>query len=160
MPTRSLAALAALLCCALLPALAPAANAAGPRHDAAERAVVRQVNLVRARHGLRALRASRAIARAADRHSADMLARGFLAHASSDGTAFPVRLSRYLRARRVGETLARSTGRLSAARLVALWMGSAGHRAVLLTPGFRRIGLGLRRRGRVIVATADFASRR
>jgi uncharacterized protein YkwD len=52
----------------------------------------------------------------------------------------------------------------SASRVVQMWMASPGHRAVILTRGFRRIGIG-RRSGalgstRAIVYTADFSSRR
>jgi uncharacterized protein YkwD len=99
-------------------------------------------------------------------HSGDMVRRNFFGHASSDGTPMPVRVKRFTHARWVGEDLAlvsrRGTG---AARLVVrLWMNSAGHRAVILDPKSRRIGVG-KRTGRLggvtgAVFTADFASRR
>jgi uncharacterized protein YkwD len=53
------------------------------------------------------------------------------------------RIHRAIRARRVGETIAflpfASAGPADAIRT---WMGSAQHRAALLSPDFRRIGVG------------------
>jgi uncharacterized protein YkwD len=64
-----------------------------------------------------------------------------------------------------GENLAWGVGRSAAARtILRSWMASPGHRANLLRPGWRRIGVGaltgtfLGRRGATVV-TADFAGR-
>jgi uncharacterized protein YkwD len=64
---------------------------------------------------------------------------------------------------RFGENLAWGTGPYASARhIVASWMGSPGHRANLLRPGWRRIGIGAVRGtfmgypGATVV-TADFA---
>ena len=62
--------------------------------DRTERKVIRLVNRIRARHGLRRLRASRPLA-ARRRHTGDMLRRDFLSHASSDGTPMGDRVRRY-----------------------------------------------------------------
>ena len=67
------------------------------------------------------------------------------------------------RSRRIGETIAMTT-RCSARRVVRMWLNSRPHRAVLLSRGFRRVGVG-RRVGRLgarraCLVTADFASRR
>lgn len=169
MPRRSAVA-ALLIAAAFLLALSPSsapARAPGARHDRLEREVVSQLNQVRARHALPRLRRSLPLAAAADGHSADMLRGNFFAHASSDGTSFAQRLGRYVKARRVGETLgwlaARSDGSYARA-LVKLWMASPSHRAVLLTRGYRRVGVGQRPGGpgdpRGVLVTADFASRR
>jgi uncharacterized protein YkwD len=143
----------------------PAAAIAGPGLGGSERALIRQLNDERAQHGLAALRPSRALGRAADRHSRDMLRRDFFDHSSSDGTPFDRRVRRYADARRVGETLA-AVGRRrgGAATVVGMWMRSPPHRAIVLGSGFRRIGVA-RRWGRLgglkqAVVTADFASRR
>jgi uncharacterized protein YkwD len=131
----------------------------------AERHVVWRVNEVRARFGLAPLSASRGLARAAGQHSHDMIRRDFFDHSSSDGTPFDRRVHRYVGANLVGETIAAVSARRGAAALtVQLWMQSPPHRAVLLTNGFRRLGVG-RVRGRLsgarrTVFTADFASRR
>jgi uncharacterized protein YkwD len=156
----------ALLLCTLSFAMlsaaaAPAAEAAGPRLSAGERALVRAVNGVRARHGLPRLARTRSLSRAADSHSRRMLANDFFAHG-----AMAARLRRFARFRRVGETLAMVSGcgRRGARRIVHMWMASPGHRAVLLSRRYRRIGVGARsgRLGatRTCVVTADFASRR
>jgi uncharacterized protein YkwD len=139
-------------------AAAPAAQAAGPRIDGGERAVVRAINRARAAHGLRALRGARRLARAADAHTRSMLRTDSFSHG-----AFASRLRRYTHARRIGETIAMSS-RCSASRIVRMWLNSAPHRAVLLSGTFRRVGIGRRRgslgAGRTCVVTADFASRR
>ena len=145
---------------------APAAAPAAPTHDPLERAVVRGINRERGKLGLRPLRASRPLARIASRHSADQLRHARLSHDAGDGTPFPVRLARVIRARRVGETVAWLAGASPGgpAGVVGLWLQSPPHRAQLLDPAFRRVGVG-RRRGKLgalpgIVVTADFATRR
>lgn len=139
-------------------ASAPAAQAAGPRLDRGERAVVRAINRARAAHGLRRMRANRRLARAADVHSRSMLRSDFFSHG-----AFSQRLRRYVTFRRIGETIAMRS-RCSARGFVRMWLNSPPHRAVLLSRGFRRVGVG-RRTGRLgarraCLVTADFASRR
>ena len=139
-------------------AAAPAAVAAGPRIDRGERSVIRAINRARAAHGLRRLRANRRLARAADVHSRAMLRSDFFSHG-----AFSQRVRRYVRFRSIGETIA-MTSRCSGRRAVRMWLNSPGHRAVLLSRGFRRVGVG-RRKGRLgasraCLYTADFASRR
>jgi uncharacterized protein YkwD len=142
----------------LLIVAAPAAQAGGPRLDAGERAVVRAINRARSRHGLKRLYAGRRLARAADLHTRTMLASNVFAHG-----AFAQRVRRFVRYRSIGETLAMSS-RCGARRIVGMWLRSPGHRAVLLSRRFRRVGIG-RRQGRLgarraCVVTADFASRR
>ena len=151
---------------ALVPALAlPAAAAAGPGLSGSERALIRELNDLRAYHGLAPLRPSRALGRAADRHSRDMLRADFFDHSSSDGTPFDRRVRRYANARQVGETLAALGQRRGGAGTVArMWMNSPPHRAIVLDAGFRRVGIA-RRWGTLggskqAVVTADFASRR
>jgi uncharacterized protein YkwD len=139
-------------------AAAPAAQAGGPRFDRGERTVVRAINRARASHGLRALRAHRRLARAADVHTRSMLRSDSFSHG-----AFSQRVRRYARFRRIGETIAMRS-RCSARGFVRMWLNSPPHRAVLLSRGFRRIGVG-RRVGRLgsnraCLVTADFGSRR
>lgn len=144
-----------------------AAEAAGPRLDRAERAVVRVLNRVRARHGLPRIYRNRRLQRAADAHCRDMLQANFFAHSSSNGRSMVARVSSFRPSRRVGETLAYVRGRggrRAARRVVRMWMNSPGHRAAILNPSFRRVGVA-RRIGRLggmraAVYTADFASRR
>jgi len=137
---------------------APAAQAGGPRIDRGERGMIRSINHVRAAYGLRRLRAGRRLARAADAHTRTMLRANFFAHGS-----FAQRVRRYTHVRRVGETIA-MTSSCSGRTVVQMWLNSPSHRAVLLSRGFRRVGIG-RRVGRLgsmraCVVTADFGSRR
>ena len=99
-------------------AAAPAAQAAGPRIDRGERAVVRAINRARASHGLRRLHAGRRLARAADVHSRSMLRSDFFSHG-----AFSQRVRRYVRFRRIGETIAMRS-RCSARGFVRMWLNS------------------------------------
>jgi uncharacterized protein YkwD len=166
MLTRRFAvALMAAACAVTAPGAAPTAHAASARLTASEATVIRLMNRVRARHGLPALKASPRLARAADGHSRDMLAHNFFAHPSSDGTPFGARVRSYARAERVGENLAMLGGVRRAARtVIRMWLNSAAHRQILLSRGFRRVGVGTRS-GRLggqtaTVYTVDFASRR
>jgi uncharacterized protein YkwD len=144
---------------------AGAADAGPARMNAGERAVVHRVNAIRHAHGLAGLRGSQRLARAADQHSAEMMRHHYLGHASADGSPWDRRVRRYVNARSVGETVAVLSRRSRMARaVVRAWMDSAPHRATLLSPSFRRIGVA-RRAGhwngrRSAFFTADLASRR
>ena len=139
--------------------LVPHAFAAGP--TAAERALLVEMNKVRAQHGAPALRYDLTLRRAAAAHSADMLRRGYFAHGSIGR-----RLQSFgARGPYVGENLAWGVGSGASARIVVRrWLASPSHRANLLRHGFRRVGLGFARgtfrghRGATVV-TADFAGR-
>jgi uncharacterized protein YkwD len=163
MRTTLLACGVVICCCAVL-AWQPARASAGHSSlDHTERKVIRLVNRIRSGHGLRRLRTSRRLARAATEHSGDMAARNFMSHASSDGTGMAQRVRRYTGARWIGENIAVVSGRTTARRAVRMWMQSPPHRAVLLSPAGSRIGVG-KRRGRFggsrsAVFTADLASR-
>jgi uncharacterized protein YkwD len=138
----------------LLAVAVPAATAAGPSWDPGERAIVRAVNRVRARHGLPFVRPHAGLAAAADAHSAEMIAAGYFGHG-----AMAQRVRRYARFKRVGETLAWSRG-FHARSIVRMWMRSSAHRKVLLRRSYRRIGVGRRASSRIAMITADFGARR
>ena len=125
--------------------------------------MIRNVNAFRAGHGLPRVRPSRPLSRAADTHSRDMVARSFLAHESSDGTPFSLRVRRYATALGVGEALA-ALSQGGAAAVVDMWVNSPTHRAILLGPSFRRIGVSRRwgtlGTGPMALVTADFATAR
>jgi uncharacterized protein YkwD len=141
---------------ALVAALAAPAHAT---ESAVEQALLDEVNRVRAAHGLAPLRVDPTLRRAARAHSDDMLRRGYFSHGS-----FADRLARFgARGPRLGENLAWGAGTAAAARsMVQRWLASPPHRANLLRPGFRRIGVGAAV-GRfsgydgVRMVTADFA---
>jgi uncharacterized protein YkwD len=152
-----------ICCCAVLAWQPAKASADQGKLDHTERKVVRLVNRIRAHHGLRRLKTSRRLARAASQHTGDMLARDFLSHASSDGTGMAQRVRRYTGANWIGENIAAVSGRATARRTVRMWMQSPPHRAILLSPAGGRIGIGKRRgrlgSSRLAVFTADLASR-
>jgi uncharacterized protein YkwD len=131
-----------------------------------ERHIVGLINNIRRHYGLPLVRVSGALDRAADRHSVDMARAQFFEHNSSSGASAGARVRSFRNARAVGENLAflpRHT-RNRAYTVVDLWMHSAPHRAVILSPLYRRIGVAARSAringGRGTVYTADFTSRR
>jgi uncharacterized protein YkwD len=130
---------------AVLPAAASASGGSS---------ILRAMNSVRARHHLPALRPSRALSRAASEHSSDMARSGLMSHG-----AFAQRISHYVNSRMVGENLAWAS-RCSGHAIVRMWMNSAPHRAIMLSPGFRRAGVGVSRASHFCFVTADFASAR
>jgi uncharacterized protein YkwD len=166
---RSAASLTLAISSLLVTLLAtPAAASAGgkARLDGVERGIVRAINRQRANRGLAGLKTSGGLAKAADYHSWEMLDANYFAHASRDGGPFDRRVRRFADHRSVGETLAwlSSCGSGSARKVVRMWMDSPGHRAILLSSAYRRIGVGKRRgslgSASACVVTADFGSRR
>ena len=166
---RTVALLTLAASCLLAALLAPPITAtatAKPRMDDRERAIVRAINRQRAKHGLSGLKSSRRLARAADYHSWEMLDADYFAHESRDGSPFDQRVRRYANLKALGETLAKlgGCGPKAPRRVVRMWMNSPGHRAILLSSSFRKVGLG-RRTGdlggsRACLVTADFGSRK
>ena len=117
------------------------AETASERQDSVERSVIKKLNALRAQHGLRRLRSSRGLARAADAKSGAIAATGDFSHGP-----MTTRVRRFVRAESVGETIAWLPAALGgdAGAAVAAWMGSPGHRATLLSPRYARIGVGRR----------------
>jgi uncharacterized protein YkwD len=106
-----------------------------------EQSVVTLVNEERRRRGLPALRADEQLARAARAHSRDMCRRAYLAHVASDGsTAFDrMRAAGYRSP--ASENIAR--GYPTPHAVMHGWMASPGHRANIIDPDFRAIGVGV-----------------
>lgn len=136
---RSLAAKSVVAALAAGALLALPAGAGASSLTGSEGMLLREINAVRAAHGLHALRYDAALERAARAHSDDMARRDYFAHG-----AFTSRMIHFaVRGPYVGENLAWGTGSYGSARgIVAAWLRSPEHRANLLRPGFRRIGLG------------------
>jgi uncharacterized protein YkwD len=127
----------------------------------AERTLLQEMNRTRAAHGLAPLRIDLTLQRAARAHSRDMIVRGYFGHGG-----FAARMQRFgVQGPRVGENLAWGEGTRAQARsVVQMWLRSPGHRANLLRPGFRRVGVGrltgtFRGRPGAAVVTANFAGR-
>lgn len=135
----------------------PVAGAQARALSGSEASLVRTMNAVRAGRGLAPLRVDFRLVRAARGHSADMMRRQYFAHGSVAGRA----LAAGARGPVFGEDLAWGTG-VTAGWVVSRWLASPAHRAVLLRPGFRRVGIGIAYgtfigHGGAAVVTADFA---
>jgi uncharacterized protein YkwD len=139
--------------------------------NAVEAPSVAQLNAVRRAHGLRPLRWSAQLARAARTHAASMGSRGYFTHSSADGTPFQHRIGRYYRpaARHlvVGETLYWRSPTAPPSDVITQWLASPVHRRILLDPEWREIGLeavfvpaagGVFGRRAVTIVVADFGA--
>ena len=141
--------------------------------DRLETQVLGELNAIRRSHGLTPLRLSQPLSAAADAHSRAMGRFGFFSHDSRDGSEFSSRVKRWYgpggyRSWAVGENLLWSSGQLSAAAAVKLWMSSPGHRRNILTPRWREVGLsavavsaapGVFGGRDVVIVTSDFGAR-
>jgi uncharacterized protein YkwD len=137
--------------------LAPAAGAGTA--TSAVTSLLQAVNHTRAAHGLEPLRLDSTLVRAARSHSSEMLRDNVFTHGDFHGRM----VSFHVRGPAAGENLAWGNGTYAeASSIVAEWLASPEHRANLLHPGWRRIGIGLARgtfmgNGGATVVTADFA---
>jgi uncharacterized protein YkwD len=166
----------AVLFCLLL---VPIANSASSRArvtsvSSLNSQVVREVNVVRAQHGLKPLVRSSSLTRAAANHSRSMATDGYFAHESADGSVFWQRIKNYYSASghhywAVGENLVWASPNLTAKQAVKMWMNSPPHRANLLSSNWREIGLsavyssdapGSYQDMAATILTADFGVRR
>ncbi len=134
--------------CALL-ALLPAAAAASPTTAAASgshvgpfaRAMLRELNRMRAAHHLPALREDRHMDGGAASHSRDMARRRYFAHGPWPGRVMAAAGG----ARSIGEVIGwrvQGSPGGEASAMVGEWLGSPPHRRVLLDGDFRRVGIG------------------
>ncbi|MDQ3821991.1 MAG: CAP domain-containing protein [Actinomycetota bacterium] len=154
-------------------ARAPSAKRASASVRALEAQVLADVNATRRQRGLRALRFSAGLSRAAEVHSRDMARRGYFSHNSANGAAFWRRVQRFYpsagyRSWAVGENLVWASPDLTAASALSMWMGSPPHRANLLSRQWREVGLaavhvqsapGVFGGHPVTIVTANFGSR-
>ena len=113
------------------------------------RATLCRVNQERTSRGMKRLRLSQRLSRAARGHASDMVRHNYFSHDSLGGGDFVGRIRRtgYLRsagAWLVGENLAWGSGnRSSPDANVRAWMDSPPHRANILKRRFREIGIGV-----------------
>ncbi|MEX2211666.1 MAG: CAP domain-containing protein [Gaiellaceae bacterium] len=124
-----------------------------------ERALLQQMNSTRAAHGLGPMAVDWKLQSAARAHAADMLRRDYFSH----GPFLSRILSYGPKGPMFGENLAWGAGASARpAAIVRSWLASPGHRAVLLRPGFRRVGVAaptgnFRGVANARVVAADFA---
>lgn len=127
---RYIRTLAAGVLAALALAVIPGSAAATPRYS-----LLAEINTVRAYAGLHPLRLSSSLNRSSGRYSRYLMRHNRFGHASR------IRASR--RFRMLGEVLEMHRGwRAQVRGTLRAWLRSPGHRAVLLSPRFRWIGLG------------------
>jgi uncharacterized protein YkwD len=174
LPILALVVASVLLAIMATPARPAVRRPSVPARTLGPRTLLARLNLVRAWHGRRLLRLSRPLDRAAMSHSIDMETRGFFGHRSGDGTSFATRIRHFYpwrncRVWMAGENLLWSAAALTPARAVRVWMHSPRHRANLLNPNWREVGIAVRYAAdapgffgnrTVTLVTADFGVRR
>ncbi|WP_223885134.1 CAP domain-containing protein [Nocardia colli] len=123
---------------------APAALAA-PQSQSPADTVVSLTNAERAKAGCSPLKAESHLTQAAQGHSEDMAAGGFMDHNSSKGDPGDRISAAGYRAQTWAENIA--AGQRSAEEVVKAWMNSSGHRANILNCGLKDIGVGYAKGG-------------
>lgn len=146
-PGLLLALVAVLAAPLILPASARPAHArARVALSALDEGVLRQLNAIRALHGLVPLRLDPALTASAAAHSTQMGLDGYFEHRSADGTVFWRRIQHWYRSAgypywSVGENLLWASPDVDPAEALRLWMRSPEHRANILAPRWRQIGI-------------------
>lgn len=130
--------------------LVPAATAAPQRARVAlsplESGVLVDINVFRRAHHLAPLRLSAKLSAAALEHTQQMAQDGYFAHESADGSAFWKRIQAFYASGpwgywSVGENLLWSSPDVTPQRALAMWLKSPEHRANLMNPRWREIGV-------------------
>ena len=169
------------LCCAVLvlaalaaAPLAGGATSATQRDARLEQGILKELNQLRAEHGLRALTPSRELQSAAAFQTRALLTQGLFDHDTAAGGTFTSRLRRFYPVRgarswSVGENLLWSSPTLDAPEAIRLWLDSPPHRRNMLDPNWREVGIAgfdadsasgvYASAGAVVVVTVDFGAR-
>ena len=97
-------------------------------------------------HHLRPLRLSPGLSRAALAHTQDMVDKGYFEHNSANGQPFWKRILTYYSHTNfnfwsVGENMLWTSGQATSGQSMKLWMASPEHRANILNPAWRQIGI-------------------
>ncbi|MET9447626.1 CAP domain-containing protein [Streptomyces cinerochromogenes] len=111
------------------------------REAAVEAEVLNLVNEERTKAGVSPLAANSSLTKLAESFSDDMAARGFFDHTDPDGKSPWDRAAAAGVTDLGGENIAR--GQADAAAVVQAWMSSPGHRANILNPDFKTLGVGV-----------------
>jgi len=163
------------LAVSLLALVSAPAKASGPvRLSSFEAHVLAVINRMRKQHRLRPLQLCSALTEAARQHTSSMAEDGYFSHASVDGSPFAARLLRFygtgrFRSWAVGENLLWASPSIDATSALRLWLASPEHRANLLSPTWRQIGVaavenpsapGVYDGQQVTIITTDFGARR
>jgi uncharacterized protein YkwD len=141
---------------------ARATDATRERAVTIERAVLSLTNDVRTVRRLAPLEPSDALAAVARRHSQDMMARGYFDHRTPEGLHSSDRITRGgLDFDATGENIylvrnATAGPADVASAMVKGWMNSRDHRANILTPDYRVVGVGVVATPHIVMATQLF----
>jgi uncharacterized protein YkwD len=111
-----------------------------------DQGVLLQLNAIRKLHNLAPLTIDVSLNRSASQHSVEMGLKGYFEHNSADGTAFWKRIQRFYSSSTytywsVGENLLWSSPDVDPAQAMRMWMNSPEHRANILNPRWRQIGV-------------------
>jgi uncharacterized protein YkwD len=149
--------------------------------DSLERNLVTRINAIRKSHGLRTLSVRSRLDTAADTHVSSMAAASYFRHElytptrATNWTPFGTWIRWYwpgpgYSSWSAGENLAWGAPSISASQTVSRWMASPGHRANILNPAWRNIGIGAVHVGEprgyytawddVTIVAAEFGARR
>lgn len=124
--------------------LAPTADAA-TGHSSFARQLLGSLNEIRAAHGLAPLYDSHPLTQAATQHNLEMGHYGYFDHDSKSGAPFWVRIEHWYPRQHaywaVGENILWSSPTVGPRRAMRLWMNSPEHRANILNPAWREIGI-------------------
>jgi uncharacterized protein YkwD len=164
MRTRHILLLLAVLTGLSLVATTPAAATTTPRTR-----LLNAINETRAAHDLPRVYWSTRLTDAAQTHTRSMMRMRYFAHTSPGGSTLYTRVLncgfRTFGEWRAGETLAWGTGTYGTPRAtVRMWLNSPSHRAVLLSPAYRWVGIGravgaFQGHSGAVVWTADWGQR-
>ena len=135
--------LASVVLAALLSGVAAQAACNLPQASESMQAeALKAVNGERAQAGLRPLKFSRSLDKAAQGHACDNASRHEISHVSSDGSKLQHRLKRAgYRYRSAAENTGR--GFRSGSSAVQWWMNSPKHKSNILMRGVKEVGLGI-----------------
>jgi uncharacterized protein YkwD len=138
------------ICCLGAAFIAPVADASGQHSistlSSLNAGVLTQLNLVRAQYHLAPLQVNDGLTAAASQHSSEMATDGYFAHSSANGGLFWKRILQYYpqlpsKSWSVGENLLWTSGPIDPQQALARWMASPDHRANILNPLFRDVGI-------------------
>ena len=153
MRRRVAVALAASLALVALAAPSSAGALTVSERETLEESIVNRINTVRRNHGLHPLTVVPRLSDAADRHTTSMAAASYFRHElytpgrASTWSSFGTWIRWYwpgpgYSSWSAGENLAWGAPSLTSSGTVSRWMASAGHRANILDPRWRNIGIG------------------
>jgi uncharacterized protein YkwD len=108
-----------------------------------EAEVFAMTNNERAKAGVPKLREDYALHTAAQNHSRDMAAYGYLNHTNQNNETPDVRMKRAGYPVQYGWAENIAAGPTTAKAVMSMWMGSEGHRKNILNPKFRALGVGV-----------------